>query len=578
MMPQSGLERIPPAIPCAVACAIAVYAPPSPVLRALLVLISACYFSLCVVFLFTKKKPILNSGATPGFCAALVCGLLLGCLGQYRIESRLTQPSWGISGKLVHGFSAEITQDSRTTASGIRAYSVSLLESFGRDGTRVDAAGPVLLCIRGGVVNNGAVNSDNLARGSRIRVSARPLEGAPVFAAAADVTITGEPPPIEAWRFALRSALVESIEKSAGPIAAPLVVALLVGIRDDLDRETALLFTNAGCAHVLALSGQHLSVLAAILSTIISFLLGKRWSRLLACVIIAFYVFIVGAGPSVLRAALMFGIASIAHWTDRPQSALTILAIGFLAAILVAPETATSVSFILSYLAVAGIAVFMPVYAFLLLRWVPHPIASALGMGFGALAGTAPACFIMFGMFNIFSPLTSAIAGPVVELLLVFGACATALVGLLPIAAAASSPVCTILQSLLIGCMKLGASLPIIKLDSLAAKVFAGFVVALGCIIVYAVPYVRYRYSSGRIAQPRKLRLAQRSRRPPREPGLCDAKKIRPEFPGKPRSPFAHPKSRTAGARAANLGNRARRRRHDLHGAAVGPGALDLRD
>ena len=78
---------------------------------------------------------------------------------------------------------------------------------------------------------------------------------------------------------------------------------LLLGRSEDYDfplREAAL---DCGCAHVLALSGMHLSVLASLCSLVF----GKRkFGKALAVLVIGVFVFVAGPRPSLVRSAIMF--------------------------------------------------------------------------------------------------------------------------------------------------------------------------------------------------------------------------------------------------------------------------------
>lgn len=78
---------------------------------------------------------------------------------------------------------------------------------------------------------------------------------------------------------------------------------LLLGRSEDYNFPLKDAALNCGCAHVLALSGMHLSVLASICAG----LFGKRkWAKILSFIVIASFVFIAGPRPSLVRSAIMF--------------------------------------------------------------------------------------------------------------------------------------------------------------------------------------------------------------------------------------------------------------------------------
>jgi competence protein ComEC len=86
--------------------------------------------------------------------------------------------------------------------------------------------------------------------------------------------------------------------------------ALLIGYRDDLDRELVQSYSNTGVVHIIAISGLHLGMIYALLLWLLKPLKRKRWNKFLQPVIILFvlwmFTFIAGAAPSIARSAVMF--------------------------------------------------------------------------------------------------------------------------------------------------------------------------------------------------------------------------------------------------------------------------------
>ena len=93
----------------------------------------------------------------------------------------------------------------------------------------------------------------------------------------------------------------DSLEQPEEP--ALLSSLLLLGRSEDYNFPLKDAALNCGCAHVLALSGMHLSVLASLCTG----LFGKRkWAKGLSFLVIGTFVFIAGPRPSLVRAAIMF--------------------------------------------------------------------------------------------------------------------------------------------------------------------------------------------------------------------------------------------------------------------------------
>ena len=85
---------------------------------------------------------------------------------------------------------------------------------------------------------------------------------------------------------------------------APLARALILGDRTGISRRQYDMFKKSGTAHLIAISGMHISFLAAI----IYMMLEKVFSRTLLLfsiiIILLFYNFILGPGASVMRATI----------------------------------------------------------------------------------------------------------------------------------------------------------------------------------------------------------------------------------------------------------------------------------
>lgn len=456
------------------------------------------------------------------------CGLLAGVVLQARRESLASTSGTGLPISMIAYTEARLTADGNLSASSWRMYPVQLVQVRSRDGAQASAAGSGLFYVRGGLP---------LPPDTYIALSAGPepeQRGSALlwFAEKADLQVLQAALPWQQLRFKARQALLAAIQQAAGPNAAPLMEALLLGVRDQLDSVVAANFRQAGCAHILALSGQHLSILTGMLSLLLGWLPAKRTARLVNCLLIGVYIAITGAGPSVLRAALMFWYASLGRLLDRPQPAAAGLGFAFFVSVLLQPESCGSLSFILSYTASAGILAFGPAFAFLLRRLLPPSWASALGTGWAAFLATAAVVAGSFGVLYPAGPFVSILAAPLVVALLWVGVAASVVVAVCPFLARLTRPVCGALYELLQQLMATGARLPALQLPEGQARLAVSAAIALCALLVYAVLHVRFR-------QPTRLQLAQRTGRTAGQPGLCHAKKVRPELPDQPGCPPA---------------------------------------
>lgn len=258
------------------------------------------------------------------------------------------------------------------------------------------------------------------------------------------------------------------VTRGLGPRQAALMQAMTLGVRDDLG-ELRDRFAAAGLAHVLALSGLHVGVLVAALGRALAGL-GRHRYPLLGLAALG-YLALVGPSPSVLRATLMVlaGLAGLALGHGRLQPWPT-LALAAVTSLLLAPAQLLDASFQLSYLAVAGMLVFVPPAARRLLepgeaarvrrprpgRWLASALLASMAAQLPSLSLVASS----FGRVPLASPLVNLVAVPLAGVLVPLGMLAAGLGLALPAAASAVNLVVGPLASGLLAVASLGARLP----------------------------------------------------------------------------------------------------------------------
>ena len=158
--------------------------------------------------------------------------------------------------------------------------------------------------------------------------------------------------------FDVRRSLYSSLGRSTPEPAASLGQALLLGMRDTIPDAVMDDFRATGTSHLLAISGLHVGILMALVLPISARVFGRRRSLYLIVPLVAVWLYAVLAGlsPSVVRASIMGTVYLAALALGRPKSILP--ALGLAAAVMVAlsPNILWSVSFQLSFAAMAGIA------------------------------------------------------------------------------------------------------------------------------------------------------------------------------------------------------------------------------
>ena len=142
---------------------------------------------------------------------------------------------------------------------------------------------------------------------------------------------------------------------------------------------------------------MHLAILSGVLAFLIRRPLGIRGASLAGAVFIVFYVFVAGSQPSLVRSAIMYLIATFALWGLLKTKAIALLGMAFIIQLLIQSETGISLSFILSYLALAGMLTLGESFHSLLRGRVPEIINRTLSASLGAFIVTAPVVVLFFG-------------------------------------------------------------------------------------------------------------------------------------------------------------------------------------
>jgi competence protein ComEC len=139
---------------------------------------------------------------------------------------------------------------------------------------------------------------------------------------------------------------------------AALARGFVLGDDDGVDEATKEDFTRAGLSHLLAVSGENVTLLALLAMPVLG-LFGVPLRERLVWVLglIAVYVPLAGAGPSIQRAGVMGAAGLLATLAGRRASRLFALAVALLVTLAVDPGVAGNVGWQLSFAAVLGILI-----------------------------------------------------------------------------------------------------------------------------------------------------------------------------------------------------------------------------
>lgn len=143
--------------------------------------------------------------------------------------------------------------------------------------------------------------------------------------------------------------------------------ALLIGYRDDLDKNLVLAYSNTGVVHIIAISGLHLGMIYGLLLVLLKPFRQQRWLHwgkpLIILSVLWAFSLLAGAGASILRSVVMFSFIVIGESLGRKNHIYNTLAASACCLLVHNPYFLWDVGFQLSYTAVLSIVIFMkPLY------------------------------------------------------------------------------------------------------------------------------------------------------------------------------------------------------------------------
>ena len=164
------------------------------------------------------------------------------------------------------------------------------------------------------------------------------------------------PPPM-LFLNSVRGSLSASLERTLPSPHAELARALLLGHRDDLPAELNEEWRRAGTAHLLAISGLHVSVVLGVALVTGAMVLGRRRGLyvLLPLALVWTYAILSGLNPPVVRAAIMGSVYLGAIASGRQPSGGLALVLAATVIALWDPRVMATASFQMTVAAMAGI-------------------------------------------------------------------------------------------------------------------------------------------------------------------------------------------------------------------------------
>lgn len=225
----------------------------------------------------------------------------------------------------------------------------------------------------------------------------------------------------------IAEAISLQIDKLFLPQYTPIIKAVLLGDKSQLKDDTKAIFSAAGTAHVLAVSGLHVGIISSIILLLLSGFDNQKLKFILFTALIFTYAAITGFSPSVLRAGLMAVVLYFVYSAERRPNFLNIIAFSLVLLIFIEPSIIYSPAFQMSGLSILSIALIYPVFSSGIRKILFFPnsksadyIINSFSVSLAVSVIVSPLTAYYFRTFSLVSPLANLFIIPLISAIMIF--------------------------------------------------------------------------------------------------------------------------------------------------------------
>lgn len=152
--------------------------------------------------------------------------------------------------------------------------------------------------------------------------------------------------------------MIQNTKRVLDEETSSILLGLILGYKTDIDENTQENFRNASMAHILAVSGMHITYLILGINILFRKVLGKRKTYIFSIFVLIFYMFITNFSPSVTRAGIMGIMLLFSKIIYRKNDIYTSMALSLFSILIYNPFLILNIGLQLSYIGVLGIVIF----------------------------------------------------------------------------------------------------------------------------------------------------------------------------------------------------------------------------
>lgn len=218
----------------------------------------------------------------------------------------------------------------------------------------------------------------------------------------------------------LRKRISDVIGNLYGEEDASVIRAMLLGERQGMDGDVKRMYQLNGIAHILAISALHIAIIGMTLYRRMRKWGVSYWSAGIGCsILVILYGQMTGLAGSTMRAIIMMGLLLFGKAIGRSVDLLTSTGIAGVWMAVINPYVVLDAGFQLSFAAVTGLAVIVPVLQRVFDEW--GKIRQSFAVSMATFLATLPVIVYYYYQFPLYGILLNLIVVPCVSIVLTGG-------------------------------------------------------------------------------------------------------------------------------------------------------------
>lgn len=257
--------------------------------------------------------------------------------------------------------------------------------------------------------------------------------------------------PIKYISLIIKNRLMSVIQRTMSEPYSSLLGSIVFGSQaSPLSEELQENYRTAGVIHLLVVSGTQVSIiLSVVLGTCKLFGSSQNITLIIVSMANLLFAVMVGAGPSIIRAAVMAETALIANIFERQNDFYNSLSVSVVILLMLDPLNLFDLGFQLSFIATWALFYVAPAFEEKIKGFVPGPFSNITAISIAPTIATTPIILFNFGQISFVSIISNFLIIPWVEVTVIMGFASTMIGLILPSLAYAVNNTLTVILALL---------------------------------------------------------------------------------------------------------------------------------